>query len=152
MIGEPVVRQLAENHLSGKLLFLVEVQVRPGNRITVFIDGDHGVTVDDCREMNLFLNDALDKEKEDFDLTVSSAGADRPLRMPRQFAKNTGRSICVETREGEKITGVVIRAGEEGVELQVAPEKKQKKNQDTIVLSIPYKEMKTAKEVITFKQ
>ncbi len=151
MIEEKKVAELAESHLAGSEVFLVEVQVRTGNRITVFIDGDHRVTVDDCRNLNLFLNEAMDRDREDFDLTVSSSGADRPLKLPRQYRKNTGRMLEIVTGDGKKFTATLVSAGEESLLLQAVPVKKQKTNPDIQPVSLRFDEIKSAKEVITFK-
>ena len=151
MITEPKLIRLIDAHLAGGEIFLVDVVVKTGNRISVYIDGDHGVNVDACRELNHFINESLDRDTEDFDLTVSSAGADRPLKLPRQYQKNIGNGLDVVTKTGEKITGVVISATETGIELEVPPLKKPKKEQEKKIVSLNFSDIKSAKEVITFK-
>jgi ribosome maturation factor RimP len=152
MITEAKIIRLTESHLQGGDFFLVDVVVKPGNRIAVFIDGDHGVTIDVCRELNHFLNESLDRDTEDFDLTVSSAGADRPLKLPRQYKKNTGNSLDVVTKTGEKYSGVVLKADESGIEMEIPPLKKPKKDPGIKIVSLKFSDIKSAKEVITFKQ
>ncbi|MFZ4521354.1 MAG: ribosome assembly cofactor RimP [Bacteroidales bacterium] len=152
MITEAKVVKLIEAHLAEGDCFLVEVGIRTGNRITVFIDGDHGVNIEVCRGLNHFLNETLDRDAEDFDLTVSSAGADRPLKLPRQYRKNIGKSLDVVTNTGEKLTGLVLKADETCVELEIAPLKKTKKDQEIKIISLKFSDIKSAKEVITFKQ
>jgi ribosome maturation factor RimP len=152
MITEAKVTKLIEGYLSGGEFFLVDVAIRSGNRISVFIDGDHGVNIDACRELNHFLNESFDRDTEDFDLTVSSAGADRPLKLARQYKKNIGNSLDVVTKTGEKFTGVVITANETGIELEIQPLKKTKKDTEIKIMSLNFSDIKSAKEVITFKQ
>ena len=152
MITETSITRLVESHLQGREIFLVEVAVKPGNRISVYIDGDHGVTIEDCRELNHFINESLDRDAEDFDLTVSSSGADRPLKLPRQYAKNLGKWLDVVTKAGEKFSGVVLKVTPGGIELGVPQAKKPKKDQESIVAAISYADIKSAKELITFKQ
>jgi ribosome maturation factor RimP len=152
MISELKIAQLVNTHLEGSLFFLVDAVVKPGNKISVFIDGDQGVTIETCRELSHFLNERLDRDQEDFDLTVSSSGADRPLKLPRQYKKNTGKSLDIVTRDGEKYTGTVKSAGEEGFELELPPAKKAKKDQEIKIISLKFTDIKSAKEVITFKQ
>ena len=152
MITEKQIFKLIVAHLEGSDIFPVDVAVKPGNRISIFIDGDHGVTIEACRELNHFLNESLDRDREDFDLTVSSAGADRPLKLPRQYKKNIGKAIDVVTVTGEKLSGVVVKANETGIELEITPLKKLKKDQEIKHLSLSFSDIKSAKEVITFKQ
>ncbi|MEI7727415.1 MAG: ribosome assembly cofactor RimP [Bacteroidota bacterium] len=151
MITEAKVKRLIETHLEGKEIFPVDVVVKTGNRISVFIDGDHGVTIEDCREINHFINESLDRDAEDFDLTVSSNGADRPLKLPRQYKKNIGNGLDIITKTGDKITGVVLSANETGIELEITPLKKLKKDQEIKTISLNFSDIKSAKEVITFK-
>jgi ribosome maturation factor RimP len=152
MISELKVSKLIEAHLSGGSIFLVDVAIKTGNRISVFIDGDNGVTIEACRELNHYLNEILDRDAEDFDLTVSSAGADRPLKLPRQYKKNIGRSLEVVTKTGEKLSGVIVNATDSGIELEITPVKKPKKDQEIKKVSLQFSDIKSAKEVITFKQ
>lgn len=152
MITEEQITRLIDQHLTGGDIFLVEVTVKPGNFISVFIDGDRGVTIDACRELNHFLNESLDRDHEDFDLTVSSAGADRPLKLPRQFKKNIGKSLDVVTRTGEKISGVVLTANETAIELEILLQKKPVRVTEKKIVSLKFIDIKAAKEVIMFKQ
>ena len=152
MIAEAKVIKLIDAHLAGTEVFLVDVSVKPGNKISVYIDGDQRVTIESCREINHFLNESLDRDAEDFDLTVSSAGADRPLKLPRQYKKNIGNSLDVITKTGEKFSGVVLAANETGIELELPPAKKSKKEPETKIVPLNYSDIKSAKEVITFKQ
>lgn len=154
MISRQKLIDLIEGHLAGGDLFLVEAVVKPGNRIMVFVDGDHGVTIERCRELNHFLNLSLDRDLEDYDLTVSSSGADRPLTLPRQFVKNTGKELDVILHSGQKLRGVVARAGEDRIELAISPAASKKKRNnptDEKTMDIPYGDIRKATEVVTFK-
>jgi len=151
MITETKVIKLIESHLAGSETFLVDASVKPGNLVSVYIDGDHGISIETCRELNNFLNESLDRDTEDFALTVSSAGADRPLKLPRQYKKNISKALEVVTKTGEKISGVVIKADETGFELEVTPMKKSGKDPEHNMVSLQYCGIKSAKEVITFK-
>ena len=142
---------MIEAHLLDSDVFLVDLAIKTGNQIAVFIDGDQRVNIETCRELNHFLNESLDRDTEDFDLTVSSAGADRPLKLPRQFKKNIGYSLDIVTKTGEKLSGVVLQANETGIELEIPPIKKIKKDPEIKIVSLKYSDIKSAKEVITFK-
>jgi ribosome maturation factor RimP len=152
MIHKENLIKLIETHLSGGEVFLVDVVLKPGNRISVFIDGDHRVNIESCRELNSYINETLDREAEDFDLTVSSAGVDRPLKLPRQYKKNIGNLLEVVTKTGEKMSGVVIKANDTGIELEIVPIQKSKKEPERKKVSLTYGDIKSAKEVITFEQ
>ena len=90
-------------------LFLVEVKVSKNNNIQVFIDGDNGVKIQDCIDLSRQLEECLDRESEDFELSVLSFGLEEPLKMQRQYVKNIGRSgqeSCILTLEELKNTKV----------------------------------------------
>lgn len=148
MIQPETIASLVEEHLTDSPHFLVEVTVKSGNRISVFLDGDQGVTIDVCREVNHFLNSRLDRDKEDYDLTVSSAGIDRPLKFPRQYRKNKGRWLEIILADGRKLSGEVAGADDAGVTLHLPGGKSGSPASAEVVL--PYSEIKTAKEVIKF--
>jgi ribosome maturation factor RimP len=152
MINEKVIKKLIAGYFQGGEFFLVDLIIKPGNKISVFIDGDHRVTIETCRQLSRYIEEQLDRESEDFDLTVSSSGADRPLKLPRQYRKNIGNDLEVITNAGDKITGKVMSVTESGIEIERQPEKKTGKTQEKIVFSLKFDEIKTAKEVISFKK
>jgi ribosome maturation factor RimP len=78
-------------------LFLIDFSVGTDNKIKVVIDGDNGVTVADCIKISRAIEHNLDREEEDFALEVASAGAASPLVLPRQYKKNIGRKLEVQT-------------------------------------------------------
>lgn len=152
MITEKQVTALAEAFLQGTELFLIEVVIKPTHKISVFIDGLQGVTIEGCQRLSRHLEEQIDREKEDFDLTVSSPGADRPLKDYRQFIKNNGRSLEIVMKNGDKTTGKVTHADAEAVTIEPLPEKKRSRVETLAPVTIPYTEITTAKEVITFKK
>jgi ribosome maturation factor RimP len=151
MITEKQIVQRVEDLLKGSDLFLVETVVKPGNKIIVFLDGDNGVTIAACQKISHALELTFDRNIDDFELTVSSAGIDRPLKLPRQFQKNLGKLVTLTTFEGASMTGKVVHINEEGIELELLPEKKKKLTGQTLI-TLSFKNIQTAKEVITFKK
>ncbi len=151
MITLKQVTDLIDDFLKEGHLFLLEASVKPVNKITVFIDGDVRATIEDCRRISHYLELRLDREKEDFDLTVSSAGIDRPLQIPRQYRKNVGNCLEITLLDGVTLTGKVVHTDDQGIEIEPLPQKK-KKNEAISPISIPFEKIKTAKEVITFKK
>ena len=104
---------LAEN----ESLFLIDFSISPLNQINVILDGDHGVTLQDCMNISRAIEHNLDREEEDFSLEVASAGATAPMVMPRQYKKNVGRKIEVRT-EVESLEGNLTAATQEYITLE----------------------------------
>ena len=102
--------------------FLVSVAIKPVNNISLFIDGDSGITIEKCVKLNKALykqivETALYPDGE-FSLEVSSPGLDEALKLNRQYVKNIGRSLMVELADGKKVEGKLIAADNLGIELE----------------------------------
>ena len=80
-------------------LFLIDFSITADNKITVVLDGDNGVTVQDCMKISRAIEHNLDREEIDFGLEVASAGAAAPIVLPRQYRKNIGRKLTVRTED-----------------------------------------------------
>lgn len=106
-----LIDKVLETHPS---LFLLHFTVGGNNHIKVILDGDIGVTVQDCVAVSRAVEHQLNIEEEDFSLEVSSAGATSPLQLPRQYKKNIGRKIHVKTDE-EAWEGTLTQSGEHGI-------------------------------------
>ena len=151
MIEEKQITRLAGEFLKGSDKFLVEVVIKPINHITVYMDGESRVSIEDCQGLSRHLEQMLDRDKEDFDLTISSAGADRPLKLLRQYLKNIGKSLDVVTKSGTKLSGILTRADQAGIELELEVKTGKKVTGKKMQL-LTFDEIKTAKEVITFNK
>ena len=149
MITEQHIRDLVNGYFADTPYFLVETTVKPAQRITVYIDGDQRVTVDVCQHLNRYLEEQLDRDNQDFDLTVSSSGIDRPLRLLRQYRKNIGNELQITLKSGTVISGTLVEIIDETISLIGIPNpgKSEKKE-----ISIKFNEIKTAVEVIKFKK
>lgn len=134
-----------EEAIAGTGLFTVEVKVRPGNRILVLMDSDTGVSIDDCTKLSRAIETGLNRDVEDFELEVSSAGLGEPFKTGRQYSKNIGRQVQALTREGRKFTGKLVGADENGI---VIEEKRNKKEINQINLA--FENLKETKLVISF--
>ncbi|ALM48799.1 hypothetical protein AMR72_07775 [Flavobacterium psychrophilum] len=134
-------------------LFLIELSITGANKIMVTLDGDNGVNLQDCIDISRAIEHNLDREEEDFSLEVASSGATSPLKLPRQFRKNIGRTLSVKTAT-EQIEAVVTGANEEFFTLEwTAREPKQiGKGKETVSkkAEIPYGDVKEAVVVIKF--
>ncbi len=98
-------------------LFLIDLSITGENSIKVILDGDAGVTVQDCMKVSRAIEHNLDREEEDFSLEVASAGAASPLVLPRQYKKNVGRKLAVRTAE-ESYEGNLTSATDETIVLE----------------------------------
>ncbi len=145
--------QEALEERKGKGLFPVSVSVSPKNEIKVYVDGMNGVCIDDCVDISRYIESHLDRDEEDFELTVSSAGLDQAFRVREQYGKNIGREVKVVTREGETFRGTLLEAGETGFSLRLLAKKVKKGAlpQEAEVLDFLYSSVKETKLVITFK-
>ena len=146
MIEKIKILELVNNALEGSEKFLVNLKITPDNRIFVDIDGDNGVTIDDCIELSRAIEGQLDREEEDFELNVSSAGADMPLKLTRQYRKNVGRELEVVMMDGEKAEGTLEDASDEGIVLRTKSTKKQAPE----TLHLAYRDIKSARVAIKF--
>ena len=112
------VKTLLEEALAEKEeLFLIDFQISQDNKIKVILDGDQGVTLQDCMDVSRGIEHNLDREEEDFSLEVASAGATSSLVIPRQYKKNIGRILEVRTAE-RNFEGKLIAATEEHITLE----------------------------------
>ena len=149
MITQEQVVKVVEEMLGGTDKFLVEVLIQPANKITVFFDGDNSVSISDCQKLSRFVEERLDRDYTDYQLTVSSAGMDRPIRLLRQYKKRIGKELEVIFLTGERISGILVRADEQTIELEhpVKNPKKEVVKPNTI---IGLEKIKSAKIIITF--
>ncbi len=98
-------------------LFLIDFSITTDNKIRVVLDGDDGVTVQDCMKISRAIEHNLDREEEDFSLEVASAGAASPMILPRQYKKNIGRKLAVKTN-GDVIEGNLTATTTDGIVLE----------------------------------
>ena len=132
--------------------FIVSVEVSPSNVIVVTVDSENGISIDDCINISRHIEKNLDREEEDFELQVSSAGVGQPLKVLRQYVKNTGKEVEVVNKSGEKKKGVLKSVDENGFELEFEVKEKvegQKKKQTvTHSQKFTFDEVKTVRNII----
>lgn len=153
MINKKYIEDLIHESLRDTDRFVVGLKISTDNKISVFIDGDSGVTIRNCVELSRHIEGNLDREKEDFELNVASAGADHPFTLLRQYKNNIGNSVQVTDTDGIKVLGKLISADGNGVEIHEEIKNKNKKVKKTIlgdIISIPMERIKETKRIITF--
>ena len=146
MIDKFKVLDIVKDTLEGTEKYLVNMRITPDNRIFVDIDGDNGINIDDCIELSRTIENKLNREEEDFELNVSSAGAEAPLKMPRQYRRHIGRMLSVEPFEGEAVQGTLLEADEEQFVIKTKGLKKVPPQE----MTFRYDNVKTVKVVLPF--
>ena len=149
------VQEIVETKLEGTDMFVVECVCSPSNEIMLTLDSDTRVTIDACAELSRAVNEAFDRDEEDFSLTVASAGIGEPLKLVRQYLKIVGSPIVVLLTSGIKLLGTLDAADEQGITIsydeKVAVEGKKRKELQHTVRTYAYSEIKTAKEYLDYK-
>ena len=135
-------------------LFLIDLDFSETNKISVVLDGDSGVNLQDCINVNRFLDNGLEGEEEEFSIEVASAGLSTPLKLVRQYKKNIGRTLKVKTISQGDVEGTVTEADEEGVTLTWSAREPKEigKGKVTVqkTLKISYTDIKEAVVIISF--
>ena len=119
MIEKETVRSLVNQWLEGKEYFLTDLSVSPDNRIVVEIDHKEGVWIDDCVNLSRYIDQHLNRDVEDYELEVGSAGIGQPFKVLQQYLNHVGEEVEVITVGGEKLRGILAEANAEGITLIV---------------------------------
>lgn len=114
-----LVSQLLQAGLEEKQdLFLIDFSVSTDNKIKVVLDGDNGVTVQDCIFISRAIEHNIDRDEHDFSLDVTSCGATSPLTIKRQYTKNIGRELEVKLNSSKIIEGELTKVDENKITLE----------------------------------
>lgn len=161
MISKQNIKNTAEifiaetpERFNNKDIFIVDIKVSADNKINILIDAIEGVTIDDCVGLSRAVEKAYDREEQDYELTVSSYGIDKPLILKKQYQKNINKKLKIETNDGIKIQGTLTQVNDTTIIVEETKKKKvkgaNKKQEITEKFEIPYENIKTAKIIITF--
>ena len=155
MIDCKKITEIAEAHLAGTDMFVVECTCSPANEVELLIDSDTSVSIDTCVALNRAIDAEFDRDVEDFSLMVASAGIGSELRVLRQYHKLTGKPVEVLLRNGVKLLATLDAADEESITLsydeKVAVEGKKKKELQHVVKRYTMDEVKYTKEYLDYK-
>jgi len=134
-------------------LFLLNLSVSLDNKIRVIIDGDNGVTLQDCIDASRQVEHNLDREELDFSLEVASAGATEPIINARQYNKNIGRKLKVTTKD-EKVEGTLTEIIADGIKLEWKAREPKPIGKGKVTVKkekvLPFEDITEAKVMITF--
>jgi ribosome maturation factor RimP len=107
MIDKSIVKSLVEEWLDDKEYFLVDVEISKDNKIVVEIDHADGVWIEDCVELSRYIEDRLNRDEEDYELEVGSAGLGQPFKVPQQYINFVGKEVEVLDGDGKKMNGIL---------------------------------------------
>ena len=150
MINKEIVKDIVNSKIAGTDNFLVELKVSTTNTISVLLNKPSGITIEECARLSRNIEAELDREKEDFELKVSSPGLNTPFRVREQYEMSIGKAVEVVDNEGKKIKGVLKNVEGEGFEIETE-KVKNKKNKTVEQVSFNFDDVKTVKEIIKFK-
>lgn len=153
LITKEKILELIRGYLNDKDIFLVDLQVSSSNKIQVFIDGPKGILVSDCVGLSRHIESSMDREQEDFELEVSSPGADAPIKVPGQYEKNIGRTLRVIDQDGAEYIGRLASIQSETITLEPAKSqgKNKQKKTNTEPVTLELAKVKQASVILSFK-
>lgn len=155
MIDKQIVSRITSDVIDSQNLFLVDITVTPANDIEVVVDSDTRVSIDQCADLSRKIEAQMDREAEDFSLTVCSAGIGYPFKVERQFAKCVGKDITVIFKEGKKLTAILEAAESDTITLKYyvmeVPQGEKKKKKIEKIETINKTQIKSVCEALTIK-
>ncbi|MDE5553964.1 MAG: ribosome assembly cofactor RimP, partial [Muribaculaceae bacterium] len=110
MIDKQLLAKTVEDAIAGTNLFVVDIAVKPGNNIIVEVDSAEGVDIDTCVDITRKIESVFDRDVEDYELEVGSAGLTSPFKVKGQYEKNIGNEVEIVTRDGRKLSGRLVEA------------------------------------------
>lgn len=155
MIDKNKVKGIVDEWLNDKDYFLVDITVSPDDKIVVEIDHANGVWIEDCVELSRFIESKLNREEEDYELEVGSAGIGQPFKVIHQYEIHIGDDVEVMTSAGVKITGTLKEVNEDNFTVTTTLKKKlEGAKRPTLVeedKTFRYDEIKYTKYLLSFK-
>lgn len=153
MITKSQITALVEQALENTDRFIVDIIVKNDNTIYVILDSDTAITIENCVEVNRFIESHLNRDVEDYELRVSSAGLDHSIFLPRQFQKNLGKMVNILLKNGEKQKGKLTEYNEDSITIEeviVKKYNKLKKEETGNSVTIPLDTINEIKVAIIF--
>lgn len=155
MITKEQISQIIAEKVAQDGAYVVDIQVSAANKISVSVDHVQGIPISYCIEISRLIEVHFDREVEDFELEVSSAGLGQPFKVPQQYQKNLGNQVEVITLEGKKLKGELIEASLQGFAMavleKVVIEGKKKKELQLKHYMFNFDGVKQVKDIVSFK-
>lgn len=115
MISKEKITALIETYLKEHSLFLVDTEITSDNDIKITIESQDSVDISNCAELSRIVEQGLNREEEDYSLTVSSAGLDMPFKVLQQYLKYIGKEVEIVLKNGGKFTATLTAADEHSI-------------------------------------
>ena len=155
MIDKNKVREIVEEWLEGKEYFLVDVEVTPDDRIVVEIDHHDGVWIEDCVTLSRYIEEHLNRDEEDYELEVGSAGLGQPFKVVQQYINCIGKTVEVLDANGMKFKGTLTKVEEPSFSVMTQEKQKQEGKKRPVLVDVErtfsINEVKYCKYLIDFK-
>ncbi|MCI6485761.1 MAG: ribosome assembly cofactor RimP [Bacteroidales bacterium] len=155
MIDKNAVKQLVDTWLEGKDYFLTDLTISTDDRIVVEIDHKDGVWIEDCVALSRFIEDGLNRDEEDFELEVGSAGIGQPFKVHKQYEIHQGDTVEVLTAEGKKLIGTLADVLPESFTVTVTEKVKEEGKKRPVMkernVRLNFADVKWTKYYIDFK-
>lgn len=144
------VEQAVGEYLAGKDMVLVSLKCSASSVIEVTLDSMDGITIDTCMEASRFIESRLDRDEQDFELTVGSASISEPMTHPLQYRKNISREVeIMEEGSRTKLIAVLEDADDKGITVtykeKIAQEGKKRKVEVEQRRTIPFSALKSVR-------
>ena len=152
MIAKEAIRKVAEVKIKELGGFFVDVKINTANVIMLFFDRIDGVSVEHCLAVSKHIEEHFDRDVEDYELTVCSAGLDNPFMVEQQYHKYIGKEVGVLLTNGKRKKGIILSYEDDVLTLEVVKKKKGSKK-DYIIkdVEISTSKIKETKLKINFK-
>ena len=134
-------------------LFLVEVKMLPNNKLIIHVDGDEGISIQDCVAISRHVGFHLEEEnviEQAYNLEVSSPGVGEPLKLNRQYVKNVGRTLSIKLNGGLKKEGKLLSVTENNLLIEESVKEKGKKA-TTVQTEVSFNDILETSVLISFK-
>jgi len=151
MIASEEIRKVAEVKIKQIDGFFVDVKINTANVITIFFDRMDGVQVEHCLELSKYIEKHFDRDVEDYELTVCSAGLDNPFMVDQQYHKYKGKEVGVLLKDGKRQKGIILSYKDDLLTLRVEKKKKGSKKKVISEVVIDREKIKETKLKINFK-
>ncbi|HTM97276.1 MAG TPA: ribosome assembly cofactor RimP [Pedobacter sp.] len=152
-VEKRVVALVEEKIADRPELFLVEVKLLPNHKLIIHVDGDEGISIQDCAAISRHVGFHLEEEnliEKAYNLEVSSPGVGEPLKLVRQYKKNIGREVSVKLTSGEKVEGELLAVDEQTILVEAQVKEKGKKAQ-LVETPLEFNNIVETKVLISFK-
>ncbi len=155
MIDKQLLTQTIEQAIENTSIFIVDVKINPGNAIVVEIDSPESIDIDTCASITRKIEATFDRDTEDYELEVGSAGLTSPFKVKGQYLKNIGNEVEVLTRDGRKMQGTLTQVSDNDFTIEVAKKvKKPGAKRPSLVMEpiiLTFDNAKSVKYLINFK-